>query len=136
MRDLPVAPTPSTTPTWIDEEAAAEIAAVLAEVGKSIVYTIVSGNDYDPATGETATGTTSTYSLKSIPPFEYEQKYIDGDIVRAGDMLTGIEGDGLLFTPAPGVLITFDSMTWTVVSVQRYYSGEDVALYMLQLRRR
>jgi len=102
--------------------------------GKDGTFTVKDSEAYDPSTGVVSV-TTSTVVIKMSPPTPYERRYINGDLVKAGDTEVLIAASGLTFTPDEGQKVEFDSETWNVVSVGRLYSGESIAVYRLQLRR-
>jgi hypothetical protein len=120
--------------TVLDATLPAQVVSILATYGKDITF-VIKSKTYDPATGLTTLGTPTNHVLKGSPPYPYSRKFVDGDTVRAEDCMTIIKGDGLAFTPVPGMQVTFDGQTWTSVSVRPYYSGELVAAWEVQLRR-
>ncbi|MEK9721879.1 MAG: hypothetical protein VW405_00160, partial [Rhodospirillaceae bacterium] len=68
----------------------------------------------------------------------YEKRYVDGDVVKVEDAMTLVSAEDVAaasFTPAQGQTVTFDSVSWDVVSVKVHRSGDQVAAYELQLRR-
>lgn len=104
--------------------------------GKTVTFRVYPTAAYNPATGETTLGDAVDYQKKIIPPYPYHSKYIDGDLVQAGDMQTGIAASGLEFVPGPSTMkVIIDSKAWKIVDSQPVYSKEQVVLYMLQLRR-
>lgn len=109
---------------------------MLAEFGKQVTFRVYPEAVYDPETGKNTIGEPADYTVKAIPPYSYEAKYIDGDTVLAGDMQTGIAASGLEFTPKPSeTKVVIDSVEWSIVSVQPQYSGEQIAVYLIQLRK-
>ncbi|HBG77501.1 MAG TPA: hypothetical protein DDW84_01445 [Phycisphaerales bacterium] len=123
------------SPTKLDKKLRAKVLALIAKLGKSVVFVIQPQKDYDPTKGE-ATGLDPIYPIKKIiPPFEYESKYIDGDLIKVGDMQSGIAAKDLEFTPAKSMTVCFDDMTWKIIRVMPIYTGQQIALYMFQLRR-
>lgn len=121
--------------TTLDTTIPPEVVAILAELGKDVVFTEAPvPGDYDPTTGRTTQTTPDTYTVKSCPPFAYEQRYVNGNTVREGDLRLLIAGSGQSFVPTAGQVVAFDSMTFTVVSVLPYYSGESIAAWEVQVR--
>lgn len=104
--------------------------------GKTVTFRTYPDSVYDPTTGETTLGDAVDYQKKIIPPYPYKAGYIDGDLIKASDMQTGIAAYGLDFTPEPSdTRVIIDSKEWKIMNVQPVYSKEQVVLYMLQLRR-
>jgi len=107
---------------------------LIDELGKSVTLSSVTSSSYDPATGST-TIATSNKTAKATPPEPYDIRYIDGDIIRTGDMKTLIAAQGLTWTPVVGMAMTWASgNVWRVVRLSPIYSGADICAYELQLR--
>jgi hypothetical protein len=88
----------------------------------------------DDLTGEVIK-TEVVYTVKGTPPANYSLAWRSGDGVQAGDMRSSLAGKGLLFTPAIGDRVEFDSTVWRIVTVSPVFSGESTVLWTLQLRR-
>lgn len=129
------APAIPASPTDLDDEMIPEVYSIIQELGKTAVFHNYTEEFYDPATGDRAQGNPTNYSLRVIPPYAYELKYINGDIIKVGDMQSGVAASGLEFTPRQGMKVTIDSTVWQIVRTNPIYSGERIALYMLQLRK-
>jgi len=130
----PDAPILSGTATELDTEVLADVLEVLNEYGKEAVFTAYPGAAYDPTTGDGAPGTAWQYSHRIIPPDAVALQYVNGDTIRVGDMITGVAASGIEFTPTNAVKVTIDSVMWSIVHVAPVYSGQRIALYVLQLR--
>jgi len=100
-----------------------------------VVFNLYPMSAYDPASGETVKGTVSQYVKKVIPPSPVEERYIDGDLIRSGDLWTGAAALNIEFTPEPGIEVMIDNQTWKVVQVKPVYANEKMVLYNLQLRK-
>jgi len=88
---------------------------------------------YDPATGTTSTSTTN-YSVNGVLE-GYEDSRIDGTVVQAGDLRVTIPAQNLAIAPSMETdALVIGSGTWTLVNVRPTYSGEQVAIYELQVR--
>lgn len=120
-------------PTTLDIRMIPRVLAIIAKYGKSATFSASTGT-YNPASGNVA-NTATTYSKKIIPPYAYENKYVDGDIIKQGDMRSGVAASGLEFTPTPGMSVEIDSATWKIIAVSPVYTGELIAMYELQLRK-
>jgi hypothetical protein len=121
--------------TELDIEAALAALELINENGKAAVFSNYTAATYSVSTGKVTAGSPATFNKKIIPPYPYEQKLVDGDVVRVDDMQTGVAASGLGFTPERlKTTVTIDNKIWTIVNIQPIYSGEDVALYLLQLR--
>ena len=120
--------------TALDDKLVPKALTMITNFGKNATFKVIAGADYDPLTGEVSQDGTSNIVRKIIPPMTYERKFIDGEIVQDGDLMTGIAASGLTFTPTDGMTVSFDNTSWKIVNVQPVYSGELIALYELQLR--
>ena len=121
--------------TVLDDRLIPRILAIVQRLGKLVVFTVAATESYNPDTGEATRATAASYSLKVTPPEVYEEGLIDGENIRRGDMRVWLPASGLAFTPSPTVTVTIDGATWAVVDVAPVYTGEQVALYGLQLRK-
>jgi hypothetical protein len=123
------------TETVLDKEILPEVVEILNEYGKILNYYMYPSYSYDETTGKGTEGASSIINAKSIPPYEVKLEYVDGDLVQVGDMLTGVAGLDIEFTPDLGIEVKFDGQTWRVVRYEPIYSGERIALYLFQLRK-
>lgn len=122
--------------TILDKKFLPKALRLIDRLGKTVVFKTYPDATYDPETGETVPGDPVNYSKKVIPPYAYEQKYLDGDTVQTGDMQSGIAALGLEFTPEPSVTtVVIDTEEWNIVNMMPIYSGQQIALYLLQLRK-
>ena len=133
--DSPTAPTVSGTPTELDTELLEDVFDIIDEFGKRVTFWVYGWAAYDPATGKETTGDATQYDKKVLPPYSVDLKYVDGDVIKAGDMLSGVSAKDIEFTPAKGIKVTVDDDIWAIQRVRPIYSGEWIALYLLQLRK-
>ena len=61
--------------------------------------------------------------------------FYKSDLYRLGDIRALLPSENLSFQPKYAMEVTHNSKTWIVVRETPFYSGEQVALYELQLRR-
>ena len=102
------------------------------EFGKAVTLVSVS-ETFDPATGNTTT-TETTHLVNAVPPQAFNKSRIDGSLIQAGDTVIGLPAQPLSDPPTTEDKLRFDGGTWTVVAVDPIYSGEQVALYNVQVR--
>ena len=133
--DTPSAPTVSGTPTELDTELLEDVYDIIDEFGKVVTFWVYGSAVYDPLTGKETLGDATQYNLKVIPPYSVELRYVDGDLIKAGDMLSGVPSKDILFTPVKGMSVSVGSDIWTIERVSPVYSGEWICLYLFQLRR-
>jgi len=133
--ESPSAPTVSGTPTELDIELIDDVYDLINELGKTVTFWVYGSETYDPTTGKQSTGDATQYNKKVIPPYEVELKYVDGDFIRIGDMISGVPAKDIQFTPERGIKVTIDSAVWEIKRVSPIYSGERICLYLFQLRK-
>jgi hypothetical protein len=128
--------TPSTstdTDTDLDTELVPEVLALINELGKQAVFHVPGTETYDPTTGD-VTRVDSNYTKRVTPPEGYNEKFIDGDLIRAGDKKIYVAASGLGFTPKAGHKVTLDAVVWKVHKATPIYTGKQVAVWELQIR--
>lgn len=133
--ESPSAPSVSGTPTELDEELLDDVYDLIDELGKTVTFWLYGAVTYDPTTGKETTGDATQYNKKVIPPYEVELKYVNGDIIKIGDLLSGVPAKNIQFTPERGIKVTIDSAVWEIQRVSPIYSGERICLYLFQLRK-
>lgn len=93
-----------------------------------------STRSFSVATGQVTVSDVNT-TVQCTPPFPYEKERIDGTIVQSGDAETLIAAKTLATAPvAEKDELTFAGIRWKVIAVNPVYSGDEVAVYVLQLR--
>lgn len=112
----------------------------IQQVGSNTIASLVfhqrtgpNGSAFEPRLWITLDDEVTTIR-KSSPPMAYAKKYIDGQSVHEGDMMTMVAASGLTFDPATGMQVLFDGTKWNIVRVSPIYSGDLIAVYELQLR--
>jgi hypothetical protein len=131
----PTAPVQAGTATELDLELLDDVEEIIEEFHKTVTFWVYPDEDYDPATGQATQGDPTQYSKQVIPPYQIDLKYVDGDVIQAGDLLTGVPAKNIEFEPARGMSVTIDSNIWSVERVQPLYASERIVLYLLQLRK-
>ncbi len=64
----------------------------------------------------------------------YEQRYIDGETIRAGDQRVFISAKGLTVPPEIEGLVLRGSELWKIISIKPLNPNGQVILYELQVR--
>jgi hypothetical protein len=91
---------------------------------------------YDPSTGKNTVASTS-YTITTSPPAPYNQNRVNGTTILQGDLQVLIAGDGFPATE-PDIntdKVVFEGERWQVVASNPVYSGEQIAMWEVQLRR-
>jgi len=121
--------------TALDDKLVPKTLDIINKVGRNMDFTLPLASSYDPVTGTGSESIVTKYTVKASPPIDFEQRYIDGDSVRRGDVRIILAAKGLPFTPVPDMKITFDGINFSTIAVLPIYSGELVAAYDLQARK-
>ncbi len=122
-------------PTTLDDKLVPKTLAIINKFGRDMDFTLPLASSYDPATGTGTESIVTTYIVKASPPIDFEQRYIDGDSVRRGDVRIILAAKGLPFIPVPDMKIKFDNIDFSTIAVLPIYSGELIAAYDLQARK-
>jgi hypothetical protein len=114
------------------DTAFADMALEMVEAfGPTAIFTDVPGT-YDRVTGSAPAGAVLG-PFKVSPPFPYEQRYIDGDVIQRRDLRVILPAKGA-FVPLLGMTVSLSGVSHIVVTVRPYQSGDDIAAYELQVR--
>lgn len=120
-------------PTEIDDIFSEEVPALLSEFGKDIVLITVVEGAYNYATGK-ASNTQSETTVKGFVE-DYDLNAIDkarGLIIRSDRKVTiGAQGG---ISPKATDKLRFDGVTYSIEDREPIYSGELVAIWILQAR--
>lgn len=120
--------------TEIDDIALPEVKSIIETYGQSRTFTISTPGAYDPTTGTVSGPTTASHTVMSSPPFRFDMKYIDQDLIRTSDFRMLLYADGLPFTPVLNMQTTIFGFVHSAIRVTPIYSGESIAAWDLQFR--
>jgi len=101
-------------------------------LGKTVTYVEVT-ESFDPATGQTTTTTTET-QLAAVPPQSFNFDRIDDSVIKAGDAVVTLPVLDMPKEPTTDDRLKMDGTTWQIVRVKPVASGENFALYEVQIR--
>jgi hypothetical protein len=121
--------------TVLDTKLRAAALRIIEAYGQDATFTVPGSVTYDPTTGVATESSPTEYVEKISPPRGYHATMIDGDVVRRGDRQAYLAASGLAFTPETGREVELTDGTWRIMGVQEMFSGEQVAVYVLQMRR-
>lgn len=133
--ESPTAPTVSGTPTELDIELLPDVFDIIQELGKTVTFWVYPEATFDPITGTRSSGDAIQYHKKVYPPDDVNLRYVDGDLIKVGDMVTGVAAKDIEFIPSRGMRVTIDDSIWVIHHVSPIRSGEWIVLYGLYLRR-
>jgi hypothetical protein len=85
----------------IDTMLARDTGLLLRDFGSALTLARPGVGTYDPATGKTSTPTATTFTVRGVF-INYEDKNVDGTVVRAGDRRLLVSAQGSTTAPAIG----------------------------------
>ena len=88
---------------------------------------------YNPAT-QTSTPTVADYAASGVVA-EYEDKDIDGTLVKAGDRLIILSAEGLAITPTPADKVIVGGVVYSIVRDKPTNPAGVAVVYELQVRK-
>src|SRR5262245_60980638 len=71
--------------TVLDSKIPPRVIATLAKYGKTVTFVEEATDGGDPATGIVTVTSTTSHSVKASPPYAFERRLIDGDLIQADD---------------------------------------------------
>ncbi|MBT2326120.1 hypothetical protein J7E62_27710 [Variovorax paradoxus] len=113
-------------------EVAAEVDGILVEYGADATLTRVTPGAYDPATGTTGAASTTTWAGTGAK-FDYEQRDIDGSLVRMGDQRVYLSTVGIV-NPKTGDTLTIGGTVYQVIASRPLQPALTAVLYDVQIR--
>lgn len=120
--------------TELDDVMVPAALELIDELGKLLTFTPPTGT-YIPGGGEKTGEAPAPFARKAAPPTAYEKSLATGAFIQEGNTLTFVAASGLTQLPALGWKVDVDGETWTATRVTAIYSGEDIALYEVELER-
>lgn len=122
--------------TELDIRLVPRVLTLVKKYGQQATFKLPLLKEYDRETGKARDVQPTDYVGYVTPPSPFEVKPKDGDNILSGDLKTYLAAKDLEFTPAVGMKVVLaDETEWVAVSVGRIYTGVEVALWVLQLRR-
>lgn len=107
---------------------------LIADFGGPVTLTRVT-RVFNPATGKT-TDTSTTFTVNMSPPNPYTKGRINGTVIQSSDLWAYIPASAPSGAPDGKTdEITLSGVKHKVVSVKPVYSGQQVAMYEVQLRK-
>lgn len=124
-------------PTEIDTEIRPEIVSLANELGKNIIFNIRAEGIFNTSTNKVTKGVLNSETVRALPPAAPKRELIDGTLIRHGDLFVAIPAQGLTFNPITANIETvlIDGELWKRQSVNPVYSGEQICMYKLHLRK-
>ena len=128
--------------TVLDTKIVPKALAILEKYGMSATLVSRPNVTYDAATGDVASASDTLTSVKIAPPSPVTTRQIDAEAsFQPGDAVTYIAASGLAVIPTLQMGIRIPdpdkstSHEWVIVVRTPIYTGDEIALYELGLRR-
>ena len=121
--------------TALDTKLRAVALRLIDDYGQDAIFVVPTTSTYDPDTGATTETGPTEYTEKISPPRGYKANMIDGNVVQRGDTVSGIAFRYGIEETGLEVRLTDAEEVWRIVGVQEIFSGEQIAVYVLQMRR-
>lgn len=106
---------------------------LIGRFGTTVTLIRRSPPSYDVATG-TSTETSQQYRLKAVIQ-DYKANELQDGLVKVGDRRILFASSELPFEPQPSDQIVFGGITHNVISIQQFYSGDQSAVFICQVRK-
>lgn len=120
--------------TQLDAIARSAAASAIGSYGKAMTFLAVTQGAYSVATGTAAQSSVDTACRGVVDGSRLGFKFGEG-MVQAGDLSVLLAASSLPSTPAPGDLLTIDGHNWHVVANRPTWSGDQIALHEVLVRR-
>ena len=120
--------------TQLDAIARSAAASAIGQYGKAITFRAMSQGDYSVATGTSSQASVDTSCKGVLDGSRLGYKFGEG-MVQAGDFSVLLAASALPSTPAPGDKVTIDGYDWVVIANRPTWSGDQIALHEVLVRR-
>lgn len=120
--------------TQLDAIARSAAANAIGQYGKTITYRAMSQGAYNPATGTATQASVDTPCKGILDGSKLGYKFGEG-LVQGGDVSVLLAAAALPSTPAPGDLVTIDGFDWVVIANRPTWSGDQIALHEVLVRK-
>lgn len=101
----------------------------------SMVIKETASETYNPDTGDVTEGTETEHTVYISPPM-VKERFENGELVKASDLIVYFSSYDLSFTPGTGLECELDGETYFIVELNSYEAGGgDIALYEAGLRK-
>jgi hypothetical protein len=133
--------------TELDKKLIPKVKDIVERFGKLVKFKVTKSGTINPATGDISGSTESTFEIKVTPPQDVFTprelgvltQYTDNDVVKIGDTQIYLPAKDLDFVPIEGMRVVIENELgtdeeWEVIRIGKIYTGDDVALYGMQLR--
>jgi hypothetical protein len=118
--------------TQLDDDLVPAVKLLIEELGKVLTFH-VQQTSFDVATGTTVVNSAEEVSIRCAPPSDMEVAFAGRPARIAEGLVTYLPAQGLTFAPIFGMDVSFDGRARKITRVRPVYSGEQIAVYVLDL---
>lgn len=119
--------------TALDTKFRATALKLIAKNGAAITLTRTTPGSYNTSTGS-ATNSTATQAAKAlVEEYKAGEMFVSNGLITTDDKKFTIAASAVT-RPNPGDTITLGTTIFTIVAIKEVWSGEQVALYIVQAR--
>ena len=117
----------------LDARARNTASKMLTKFGKRITLSRITEGVYNPATGDVGNPILSTLIVYALIK-DYKGIDLVSGVIQQGDRKVTIPALGVA-EPQPLDKVTIDSLVYSVISVRSVWSGEQAAMFEMQVRK-
>lgn len=122
--------------TALDDKFVPLAKRLLDEKGATAYAVIEGASVYDPATREYTDVASSEVAIKVVPPFPASHFLQNAEVTEERHLVSYVAASGLTFDPVTARwALKLDSIIYDNMEVNPIRSGDEIALYELELRR-
>lgn len=105
---------------------------LLALFGTTVTLVFLDTSGYDPATASVSPSESTEAGKGAFVKYRHDE--VDGERVQAGDVKVIVAAKDWTNDPTTADKLRFGSIEYDVVGVNADYSGDQIALYTMQVR--
>lgn len=126
--------------TKLDQRLVPRIKKLIAKLGKTVTFRVVTGAAVGQLDGTASAGATTEYSVKVTPPgppegsrASHAEELASGEGGVTGAVEVMVAAEGLPFTPAIGMVVEIDGRDWLVSALDPVHTGDQIGGWVLLL---
>ena len=106
---------------------------LLDHFGRNWVVRRINKGEYDPSTNTRTIDETSDFTGKAVR-LEYDQKQVDGEVIRSDDFQLIIEAKNLGVVPTVHDKVIDDACVYEIISIKKIQPKDTIIYFEMQLR--
>ena len=114
---------------------AEKIEQIINKLGRDADFVLVD-RSYSPQTGRTEIVSSTTYTRRIVPPYDYSQAFGGKNTDHSSKAKIAVSTKDLPFIPFPGIDVVFDGSRWEVLEVEPISGPDSILMYILTITTR